>query len=96
MQVVGDRSTPGGIYVMTIFSRFGNVLFESSFDNNLGWGGDQLLSLKFSGICEIDLFLLQLTISAPSDVWLRSPCPRTTSRVLPKYYTVNPKFHLLN
>ena len=51
---------------------------------NMGnhWLGDQLLSRDFS---EIDLFLLHLTC-----------CLRTTSRVLPKYYTLNPKVHLLN
>ena len=29
-------------------------------------------------------------------MWSRAPCLRTTSRVLPKYYTLNLKFHLLN
>ena len=31
-------------------------LYESSFDNNVGWGGvgDHLLSLEFSEIWEID------------------------------------------
>ena len=31
------------------------------------WMGDHLFSLEFSEICEIDLFLLHLTISSPSD-----------------------------
>ena len=59
-----------------------------------GWvGGDHPLSLEF---IEIDLFLLHLTISSPSDVRSQVPCLRTILRVLPKQYNLNPKFHLLN
>ena len=65
---------------------FYSFWFLSSFDNNVGWG-DHLLSLEFSEICEIDLFLLHLT---------RGRRLRTALRVLPKYYTLNPKFHFLN
>ena len=61
------------------------------------WGGvgyrDHILSLEFS---EIDLFLLHLRISSPYDERSRAPYLRTTSRVLPRHYILNPNFYLLN
>ena len=47
--------------------------------------GDQLLSLEFS---EIDLFLPHLTCGHGR--------PVSAKHVLPKDYTLNPKFYLLN
>ena len=40
--------------------------------------------------------ILVRPISYQPDVWSQAPCPCTTLRALPKYYTLNPKFHLLN